>query len=75
MNRKTVAMAALFLAAAAVHAAGSREILARAKEAAGGSAWDSVRGLHSRAKVETGGLSGTAESWEDVRTGRAVQEY
>ena len=75
MNRKTVAMAALLLAAAVAHAADSKEVLARSKEAAGGSAWDSVSILHYRAKVETGGLSGTIEAWEDVRKGRFVQEY
>lgn len=72
MNRKTVAMAVVFFAAASANAS---HPLARAKEASGGSAWDAVRSLHTRARVETGGLSGTAESWEDVRTGRAVQEY
>src|SRR5262245_61073483 len=78
----TAAIAALLFAAClgahAAHAADTAdtgEVLARAKEAAGGSAWDAVRSLHSRAMVETGGLSGTVESWEDVRTGRVVQEY
>jgi len=47
-------------------------ILARAKEAAGGKAWDAVRTLHTRARFAAGGLSGTAESWEDARTGRAL---
>ena len=75
MNRKAVAIAVLFFAAVRADAADPGEILARAKQAAGGSAWDGIRSLHYRVKVETGGLSGTAESWEDVRTGRTFQEY
>ena len=38
MNLKASAMAALFCAAVAAHAADSNEILAKAKEAAGGNA-------------------------------------
>lgn len=75
MNLKAAATAALFLIAAGAQAADSKEVLARSKEAAGGSAWDSVRALRQRVKVETGGLSGTLDSWEDVRTGRYIQEY
>ncbi|HBL26160.1 MAG TPA: hypothetical protein DD490_04920 [Acidobacteria bacterium] len=44
-------------------------VLARAKAASGGAAWDGVRTLHSKVRLETGGLSGTAESFEDVRAG------
>ena len=43
-------------------------ILARAKEAAGGKAWDGVRSLHTRAKASTGGLSGAADSAPASRT-------
>jgi hypothetical protein len=75
MNRKAFAIAALFLTAAGARALDPKEVLAKAKEAAGGSAWDAIRSLHYRVTVETGGLSGTAESWEDVRTGRVLQEY
>jgi predicted aspartyl protease len=50
-------------------------ILARAKEAAGGKAWDAVRALHTRARLSAGGLSGTAESWVDVRTGRFLDSF
>ena len=62
-----ILLAALTLPA---HAQDPAEILARAKEATGGPAWDAVRTLHTRIHVSTGGLSGTADSWEDVRTGR-----
>lgn len=52
-----------------------QDILARAKAAAGGAAWDTVRTLHSKVRVETGGMTGTAESWEDTRAGRFVDSY
>jgi hypothetical protein len=57
------------------HAADPQEILARAKAASGGAAWDAVRTLHVKVRIETGGLTGTAESWEDVRGGRFVDTY
>ena len=53
----------------------ARELLARAKQAAGGAAWDAVRILRTTAKVETGGLSGTAESWEDAVAGRWTESF
>ncbi|HYU35552.1 MAG TPA: aspartyl protease family protein [Thermoanaerobaculia bacterium] len=56
-------------------AADPQEILARAKAASGGAAWDAVRTIHSKVRVETGGMTGTAESWEDVRAGRFVDTY
>jgi hypothetical protein len=52
-----------------------REILARQKAASGGAAWDSVKTLHGRARVEVGGMTGTAESWEDVLAGRFVDTF
>jgi PDZ domain/Aspartyl protease len=45
-------------------------LLAHSKEAAGGAAWDAVRALYVKVRISVGGLSGTAESWEDVSTGR-----
>jgi Aspartyl protease/PDZ domain len=51
------------------------EILARAKQAAGGAAWDSVRFIRMKMQVETSGLKGPAESLEDVRTGTYVDTF
>jgi hypothetical protein len=51
------------------------EILAKAKEAAGGDAWDVVRNSHFTVKVSTSGLEGTAEGWDDVLTGRFRNSY
>ena len=66
----------LYLAwAVAAHAAGPQEVLAQAKAASGGAAWDAVRTLHAKVRVETGGLTGSAESWDDVRTGRHVDSF
>jgi hypothetical protein len=58
--------------AAADHA---RSLLDRAKKAAGGEALDKIRGVHTRAKIKTGGLEGIAESWEDALTGTYRAEY
>jgi hypothetical protein len=50
-------------------------LLARAKEAAGGRAWDAIATRRVRAKLHVGGLDGSAESIEDVRTGNHVLHY
>lgn len=52
-----------------------RELLAQAKEAAGGAAWDDVRAIHTRIEVAAGGLEGTGEVWEDVRSGRYASTF
>ena len=51
------------------------DILAKAKQASGGDAWDAIRTTYTKVKVTTGGLSGPAESWEDNLTGRYVEKY
>ena len=50
-------------------------LLARAKEAAGGEAWNRVRTLHMTIRMEVGGLKGRAESWTDLRAGRFADRY
>lgn len=49
----------------------AREILSKAHEAAGGSAWDRITTSHVTMKISTGGVAGTAEAWEDHLTGRS----
>jgi len=49
--------------------------LARSKEAMGGSAWDGVRSSHSRVRIETGGLKGTDEVFDDLLTGRRFETF
>jgi hypothetical protein len=45
-------------------------VLRRAREASGGADWATVRSIHTRAAIETGGLRGRVESWDDVAGGR-----
>jgi hypothetical protein len=54
---------------------GAAALLAKTKDAAGGAAWDAVRTSHSHTRVETGGLKGTADGWDDVLTGRHCDTY
>ncbi len=51
------------------------EILAQTKLAAGGAAWDSVHTMHTRLRIETAGLKGTAEAFDDVLTGRHYDTF
>lgn len=61
--------------AAATVAPTAATVLARAKQASGGAAWDGVRSAHMRAAIETSGLSGTLEAWDDMISGRGVSRY
>lgn len=73
-----IALASLFscaATAAGAAAADPQALLAGAKEAAGGNAWDRVRTLHSIIQVETGGLKGRLDSWSDVMKGRFAERY
>jgi len=51
------------------------EILARAKEAAGGTSWDRIRAIRMEAKLKTGGLAGPVQLIEDLQTGRHASSY
>jgi hypothetical protein len=53
----------------------ARGVLIRAYEASGGAAWATVRSIHTRAAIETGGLRGHAESWDDVARGRYLDTF
>ncbi len=50
-------------------------LLAGAKAASGGGAWDALRTQHSVVKLGAAGLEGTAERWSDIETGRALLRY
>ncbi|MGZ7066486.1 MAG: aspartyl protease family protein, partial [Candidatus Aminicenantales bacterium] len=82
MKRRTgVCFLAVMVVAIHVAAAGIRaddraaEVLAKVKLSSGGTAWDGVRSIHVKAKFATGGLTGTAESWEDILSGRAREGF
>lgn len=71
------ALCLLFLIVPAAAAPDPRvaDILARSKAAMGGDAWDDVRFVRTKSRLETSGLKGTAESFEDARTGVYVDSY
>jgi len=71
----TAAVAAPPPPAADAGAAAVAAVLARAKEASGGKAWDAVATGRLRGKLHVGGLDGVVESTEDLRTGRYVSSY
>jgi predicted aspartyl protease len=48
-------------------------LLAAARAADGGDAWDRVQVIASKDTIEVGGMQGTVDSLEDVATGRSAQ--
>jgi hypothetical protein len=69
------ALSVALLAIPAARADEAGNLLARAKEASGGKAWDGVRTITLNAKIESSGLSGVATSWDEVTTGRYASEW
>jgi len=66
----------LLLSAGSLAAGDSvQEILAKAKQAAGGTAWDPISSVYTKSVIATSGLKGTVESWEDVLTGRVFASF
>jgi hypothetical protein len=51
------------------------DLLAAAKAASGGTAWDALRTQHSIVSIGTAGVIGTAERWSDIFTGRSLIKY
>jgi len=72
--RRTMIVAVALLAAGAAwsRAETPAEILARAKAATGGAAWDAVAALRVHATLTMGGMTGTVDTLEDTRAGRYV---
>jgi hypothetical protein len=50
-------------------------ILAAAKAASGGSAWDGLSVQHTRVTLLLGGTSGEAERWSEIATGRSYLRF
>jgi hypothetical protein len=63
------------LPAAAATPQCAQEILAKAKQAMGGQAWDAMHTTYSKGKLTTSGLTGQGEAWVDNRTGWYVEKY
>ena len=50
-------------------------ILAAAKAASGGAAWDSLTSLHTLVALRAGGYTGGAERWSEIVTGRSYLRF
>jgi hypothetical protein len=50
-------------------------VLAQAKAASGGAAWDALRTQHSKVHILTGGIVGEAERWSEYATGRSLLNF
>ncbi len=82
MAKSRVIMTAVYmwlaLAAAAMGgqvAPRAQTILDEAKQASGGAAWDALHTRYTKAVLETSGLTGTVEVWEDLLDGRFADAY
>jgi len=53
----------------------AKVVLEKAKRASGGAAWDGLQSSHTKGTIETSGLTGTAEAWEDLLKGRFADAY
>jgi hypothetical protein len=51
------------------------EVLAAAKSASGGAAWDELASQHSKVSILAGGLTGTAERWSELTSGRSYMTF
>ena len=50
-------------------------VLAAAKSASGGAAWDALRTQRSEVKLAAANMEGSVERWSDVMTGRSLIRY
>jgi hypothetical protein len=50
-------------------------LLAAAKVASGGAAWDAMRTQHSTVKLAAANLEGTVQRWSDIATGQSFLRY
>jgi hypothetical protein len=79
--RSLVLLALLFVAShafAQARAAAKPDpvaLLAAAKTASGGAAWDALTSQHSQVRLAAGGLEGSVERWSDITSGQSVLQY
>ncbi len=52
-----------------------RAILAEAKAASGGRAWDALKTQHSKVRINSAGTVGQAERWSEITTGRSFINF
>jgi hypothetical protein len=60
---------------AANPAANPTDVLAAAKAASGGAAWDAHKTLHTLVSLRAGGYTGEAERWSEMLTGRSYMRF
>lgn len=53
----------------------AQQILAKAKQAAGGDAWDKVRSLYSKGKTKISGVEAEREEWVDLQRLRFAEKF
>jgi hypothetical protein len=82
MGRRTAARSAVAILAsvglftgAAIAAQDPASLIAMAKQASGGEAWDRIGELHERGALRASGLSGHYEKWIDLRGEREASRY
>jgi hypothetical protein len=56
-------------------AANPADVLAAAKTASGGTAWDAHTSLHTLLALRAGGFTGEAERWSEIATGRSYMRF
>lgn len=71
--KKTVAL--VLLLAPHAQAATPDGLIAAARTASGGPAWDRITTWHEHGEAKAGGLAGTYESWTDLPTGRGANTF
>jgi predicted aspartyl protease len=73
--KKALTLAILGTLAHNAQAATPDSLIAAARTASGGPAWDRITTWHEHGKVTSGGLSGTYETWIDLPTGRGANSF
>lgn len=75
MRRLTFLVFLLIPGLAAAASPTPAQVLARARAASGGDAWNGIRTARFEGTIRTGGLAGTATELEDLTTGRSVTRF
>lgn len=68
-------LVATHVSAVQAQALDAQQILAKAKQAAGGAAWDKVRSLYSKGKTKISGVDADREEWVDLQKLRFAEKF